>query len=231
MLFCFILGSCSSNISMMKDCVDCLDKFNDSAKHMDLLFSIGFDGRPTCLNTDYETLEKRIGIDINSDFIIFSEKDSFFKKINPERFLICYKEKRDYKGSVFFTSPLVIIDSFEHLTIINREAIKFLQKISINPIDSLEAEQILKQFGFEILKAKKEITPYWFSGHENYILFNCAEGDKRLIYCRDTLPNSRFEKNYIFKLKENWYLYDNPNGKSKKYKKIIKRKQKKYKWK
>ncbi len=229
-LVCLFFWSCNSNISRMKGCVDCLNKLNDSSKYMDLLFSIGFDGRPTCLNTDYETLEKRIGIDINTNFKVLSMKDSFLSKIDTERFFICYKEKREYQGSVFFTSPVVIMDSIEHLTIINKDAVKLLQYISVNPIDSSEAERILKKFGFEILKAKQIITPYWFSGHENYVLFNCFEGDKRLIYCRDTLPKYRFEENHLFKLKENWYLYDDPRVKSKRYKRIIKKKQKKYNW-
>ena len=194
---------------------------------MDLLFSIKFDGRPTCLNTDYKTLEKRIGIDLNTDFKMLLEQDRFFSKIDTGRFFICYKEKMLLYENFF---PKIVMDSVEHLTIINKDAIILLQKISVNPIDSSEAKSILKKFGFEILKAKVMVTPYWFSSYENYVLFNCLEGDKRLIYCRDTLPKKRFEENHLFKLKENWYLYDNHKGKSKRYKRIIKRKQKKYDW-
>jgi hypothetical protein len=183
----------------MKGCVDCLNKFSDSSKYMDLLFSIKFDGRPTCLNTDYKTLEKRIGIDLNTDFKMLLEQDRFFSKIDTGRFFICYKEKMLLYENFF---PKIVMDSVEHLTIINKDAIILLQKISVNPIDS----------------------------SENYVLFNCLEGDKRLIYCRDTLPKKRFEENHLFKLKENWYLYDNHKGKSKRYKRIIKRKQKKYDW-
>lgn len=223
-----LLSGCNSNLRLVSHCVDCVEEFNETKESLQMLYNIEYySGRPLCpcFSTDYETLEKRFGIEIFPNFEKMFEIDTLNFYFTENEFKICYILNHNEK------SYELILNNLDDISIRNEDiTMKLLESMCKVGIDKETLKVAVKKYAFDILTAQKKIGAYWFHGYSNYIEFNCKAGSKRLIYFEGELASLALNTNYLFRIVNNWYLYDNPKEHSRKYYKIINRKKKKYGW-
>lgn len=222
-----MFSGCTTSSMLVKQCIDCLNDFDQTETYYDFLFNIKYSAkRPgiPCITTNYVTLEERLGIKLNPDFERMVSIDSTKFQFDENQFSIFCVLSRDENENI-------ILDEIKDIVIREeKRTIELINSMCNRPMVYEFLVQKVKEYCFQILKSQKEIGAGWFCGYQNYIEINCKAGYKRLIFSRDKSALDNLTQTRLFYLKENWYFYNDLPMKDKKINNVIRRKRIKFGW-